>query len=392
MALDINIVVLGGCGFLGQHVVAELLTEKERLAKEPGKGTEEEKKQWSIQGIKVLDVKAYNEDFLTGQRQDASSVTYEECDITDFGDLKEKLKGAAVVVNCAVVSPNFLKEDLGCGEHMRRVNVDGTKNIIKACQELGVLALVHTSSTCVKMGGKRLIEHTETLSPEVSEDELVLGDYARGRLEAERLVLEASGTVSPNGTKLRTIALRPPIIYGEGDTSFVPLIYTLAKAAGNKLPSIGHPGAFTQAAYAGNVAVAYIGAINHLLTDEGRSELHTCNGLPVYITDDTPPNNLVDLASPFLEHANLEPSSKDSYWAISLSLYWADLVYGIKTRMGLTTGGQGQALPIRVLHQFAGTISVVSRMRAELCLGYTPAYSWEQAMKRSNLYYSRYLN
>ncbi|XP_068218054.1 uncharacterized protein [Palaemon carinicauda] len=391
MALDINVVVIGGCGFLGQHIVAELLNEKENPAK--GTGNEPDvNKQMIFKDIKVLDVKSFNKDLLTGQRQDAETVTYEVCDVRDFSDLKEHLKGHSVVINCAVVSPDFLKEDLGSGEHMHLVNVEGTRNIIKACQETGVTALVHISSLCVNMGGKRLIEHTESLSPEVSEDDLVLGDYARGRLKAEGMVLEASETASANGTKLKTVALRPPVLYGEGDSSFVPLIHKLAKAAGCKMPSIGNPAAFTQAAYAGNVATACICAIKHLLTDEGRSNLHTCNGLPVYVTDDTPPNNLVDLASPFLGHTNIEPSAKDHYWTVTLSLYWNDLMNSIKAKIGLSGEGEEHALPTWALHQFAGTITVVSRMRAELCLGYAPPYSWEQALKRSNLYYSRCLN
>lgn len=51
--------------------------------------------------------------------------------------------------------------------------------------------LVHTSTLAVKMGGQKLMEHTESLTPHISEDALILGDYARGRVRAEELVLEA---------------------------------------------------------------------------------------------------------------------------------------------------------------------------------------------------------
>lgn len=383
MPRDIHVVILGGCGFLGQHVVAELLTEKNKDNQEGNSN----KGHCIIKDIKVIDVKPFTVDCLTSQREDGKTVDYQVCDIRDFENLKEKLKGVSAVINCAAITPDFSKEDLGYGDRMQQVNVQGVKNIVKACQELDIQALIHTSTVTVKMGGKRLLEHTETLSPDMSEDELILGDYARGRLKAERIVLDAHGTKSNNGVTLNSVVLRPPLLYGEGDTSFVPLVYNLAKAEGNRMPSIGNPEAFLQAAYAGNVAVAHVCALKHMMSDE-KPSLQTCGGLPVYVTDDTPPNNLSALTTPFLNHVGFEPSLELSYWTVSLHLYWANL----KSKIGLQTDGQESCLLTWPLHHLAGTIAVVSRMRAELCLGYNPSYTWEQALKKSNLYYSHQLN
>lgn len=40
-------------------------------------------------------------------------------------------------------------------------------------------------------------------------------------------------------------------MFGEGDNAFVPVVLRLARAGGDRIPSIGSPGAFIQMAYVG---------------------------------------------------------------------------------------------------------------------------------------------
>lgn len=82
--------------------------------------------------------------------------------------------------------------------------VAGVKNLVEACQRCGVRALVHNSTVAVKMGGARVLEHTETLTPAVPEEKLILGDYARTRLRGEEVVLAAHGTPTHTGQPLRS--------------------------------------------------------------------------------------------------------------------------------------------------------------------------------------------
>lgn len=56
------------------------------------------------------------------------------------------------------------------------------------------------------------------------------------------------------GGVLQTLVLRPPLLYGEGDRSFVPVIVRLARAGGDRVPSVGDPEAFIQAAYVGKTS------------------------------------------------------------------------------------------------------------------------------------------
>nr|XP_045609163.1 3 beta-hydroxysteroid dehydrogenase/Delta 5-->4-isomerase-like [Procambarus clarkii] len=386
---QLTVAVLGGSGFLGQHVVSELLTEAQKMGEGEGQETKATRP-LCIKEIWVLDVKPYTP-CVVSPSDTRVKVVFKECDVRELSQLKEALAGAAAVINCAAVLPNFTREDLGCNSYMRQVNVDGVKNVVEACCEAGVGVLVHTSTiVVVKTAGNRLLEHTETLTPRGPEKDLLLGDYALMRLRAEHIVLGAHLTPLSTGAKLQTVVLRPPITYGEGDTSFVPLVLGMARAGGNRLPSVGNPEAFLQAAYVGNVAVAHVNALGHLIS--GRSDgMEGCGGMPVYVTDDTPPHNLSGLAEPFLHHLSLQPSKNHSYWIISLMMLIASIWAMFWSLLGFKKERNLSSLPPLTLHRLAATITVVSRMRAELYLGYTPRYTWDQAQHRSNSYYTKYL-
>jgi sterol-4alpha-carboxylate 3-dehydrogenase (decarboxylating) len=80
----------------------------------------------------------------TRNRLEGGGVSYFDCDITS----PEALNGVFAQVKPDVVihtaSPPLLQTSL-----MKKVNVDGTKAIIEACQRFGVRALVYTSSASI---------------------------------------------------------------------------------------------------------------------------------------------------------------------------------------------------------------------------------------------------
>ncbi|KAF8820568.1 putative lanosterol 14-alpha demethylase [Cardiosporidium cionae] len=88
-----------------------------------------------------------------------------------------------------------------------RINIEGTKNIIAACQRNNIHELIYCSSASVVFhdfdiqGGKENLEYQyhDTAEP-----------YNASKAKAEELVLAASG----DGSALRTIALRPHAIFG----------------------------------------------------------------------------------------------------------------------------------------------------------------------------------
>lgn len=50
---------------------------------------------------------------------------------------------------------------------------------------------------------------------------------------------------------LKTVALRPTLLYGEGDTHLIPLILRIAKKWNNSLPRISAAGGKQQVTYVG---------------------------------------------------------------------------------------------------------------------------------------------
>jgi dihydroflavonol-4-reductase len=104
-------------------------------------------------------------------------------DVLDFSSLCHAFQGARVVYHLAVhISISRHEAELAS-----RINVEGTRNVVKACRETGVKRLVHFSSI-----------HALSREPrdEVIDEHRPLADasapvYDRSKAAAERIVLEA---------------------------------------------------------------------------------------------------------------------------------------------------------------------------------------------------------
>jgi len=119
-----NVLVIGGCGFLGHHLVALILD------------------QYPKSKVSAID--------LITTRNRLVGVSYHDCDITDaslVGKIFSETK-PDVVIHTASALPNLQKNQ----ELIWRVNVEGTHNLLKAAQESGVKAFVYTSSASVIQG------------------------------------------------------------------------------------------------------------------------------------------------------------------------------------------------------------------------------------------------
>ena len=93
--------------------------------------------------------------------QSALDYPYYRGDITDLSsllDIFEKVK-PQVVIHSA--SPPITTVGQGSETLFFRVNVEGTRNVIKACNETGVTALVYTSSASVIYDGGDLVNANE---------------------------------------------------------------------------------------------------------------------------------------------------------------------------------------------------------------------------------------
>lgn len=126
------------------------------------------------------------------------------------------------------------------------VNVGGTKNILRACQEEGIAKLVFTSSPSVVFHGGDVSGVDESAPYPESFD----SHYSRTKAAAERIVLAA------NHDRLCTVALRPHLVWGPGDRHLLPRV--AAKARAGRLYRIGDENKRVDTIYIDDAVEAHI--------------------------------------------------------------------------------------------------------------------------------------
>jgi nucleoside-diphosphate-sugar epimerase len=193
------VLVTGGGGFLGKALVKRLLSRGDRV-RSLARGAHPELERLGV-------------DTRRGDVGDAEAVWTAS-------------KGVDAVVHVAGEVSSW-----GPYARFHRTNVTGTENVIAACRAHAVRKLVYTSSPSVVHGGDDVAGGDESL-PYATTFE---AHYPHTKAIAERLVLAAN-----DGT-LSTVALRPHLIWGPGDTQLLPRAVAQARAGTLRLPG-GRPG------------------------------------------------------------------------------------------------------------------------------------------------------
>ncbi|MEH6550288.1 MAG: NAD-dependent epimerase/dehydratase family protein [Pseudomonadales bacterium] len=164
------------------------------------------------------------------------------------------------------------------------INVEGTGNIISACQQQGVTRLIHTSSVDVCFNSEENL-HMDENTPYATRFTCV---YTETKIAAEKLILAAN---SADG--LRTCALRPDGIWGPGGSLMLDMLVEQLKD-GKMVVRIGGQGALHDHAYIDNLIHAHLLAAEALLP-----------GSPVggkaYFISDGEPAHMFDFVKPFFE-------------------------------------------------------------------------------------------
>jgi sterol-4alpha-carboxylate 3-dehydrogenase (decarboxylating) len=222
-----SVLVIGGCGLLGHHIVKKLL-EANNTSK-----------------IIVLDVATANNRI--------AGVEYVTGSITSPEDVTNVLNDYTPRVIFHTVSPNPLSEDR---KRFDQVNVKGTQNLLDCIRKhSSVKALIYTSSSSVVHNSYTdLVNVTEDLPLFFWPDQKAY--YSHTKALAEVAILKANRT---NG--LLTTVIRPASLFGEGDHLLTGNMIGL----GRKNLIIGGGNNVFDFTYAGNNAYAQVLAAETLI-------------------------------------------------------------------------------------------------------------------------------
>ena len=220
---DQRVLVTGGCGFLGRHIVDLLV-------------------QCACKEIVVFDVVAPNIPF-------PPSVTPVVGDLLRPSDLQPLFSSLYAVFHVASPPPTANNPAL-----FHSVNVTGTSHVIAACRHATVPRLVYTSSASVVFTGadQKNLDESSARPPTHG-----LDAYTRSKLHAEALVLQAADP------SLHTCALRPHGIYGPRDPHLLPNIHAVCLQRKNRW-QIGAGTNLVDFTYVENVAYAHLLACTQL--------------------------------------------------------------------------------------------------------------------------------
>ncbi len=169
------------------------------------------------------------------------------CDLCDAEAVRRACRGMDAVFHVAAKAGIW-----GSWKSFQKPNFLGTRNVIEGCLAEGVSRLVHTSTPSVVFNREAICGGDESL-PYGSSG---LSHYARSKALAEAAVLGADGAA------LRTVALRPHLIFGPGDPHLLPRVVERAKSG--RLRIVGDGENRVDVTYVGDAADAHLNALDAL--------------------------------------------------------------------------------------------------------------------------------
>ncbi len=175
--------VIGGSGFIGGHLVQELVRKGQQ--------------------VRVFDRDTFPPEL---PNQPAEMM---RGDILRPGDLAEAMQGCKTVYHLAGI-PMLWARDITTFE---RVNHQGTLNVLDAARKTGIERLVFTSTESILAPTTGNEPVTETASPRLED---MLGPYCRSKFLAEQAVFQAAKE------GMNAVVVCPTLPIGPGDRNLTP--------------------------------------------------------------------------------------------------------------------------------------------------------------------------
>ena len=236
-----SVLVTGGTGFLGSHLVDQLLADGRSItvvSRQP-------RPELTARGIRVVVGALHNPAVCAEAVQDVTTVFHVAARVGVWGHYDD----------------------------FYRDNVASTQTLLAAAQAATVRRFIHTSTPSVVYNGGDLTGADESLP--LTTD--CPSPYPLTKAIAERAVLAA------NRPEFLTTALRPHLIWGIGDPHLVPRI--LAKARAGRLRIVGPGTNRVDMVHITNATAA------HLAAEKALSSANpTAAGRAYFITNDEPVN------------------------------------------------------------------------------------------------------
>jgi nucleoside-diphosphate-sugar epimerase len=268
-----------------------------------------------------------------------------EGDLASPESLLRAVQGANAVVHLAAHV-----KDWGARDEFARANIEGTQHLLEAARRASVARFVHISTEAVLLDGTPLIDADET-RPIPAEP---IGLYPWSKARSEQLVTEADSAT------LRTVVLRPRLIWGAGDTTLTPRLVEAMRSG--KFAWIAGGTVLTSTCHVRNLCQAILCALDRE------------NARGVYFVTDGAPTEVKTFLSALVRAAGVEPSGGSM--PLWLGLVVARLVEGLWRLFRLS----GVPPVTRTAILLMGNQMTVSDARIRRELGYTPAITREQGL------------
>jgi 2-alkyl-3-oxoalkanoate reductase len=248
LLLTDTVLVTGGTGFLGRRLVERLLSQGRSVA--------------VLGRTPAPDLEKRGVRFIRASLDDTAAVS-------------EACRGIGTVFHVAAKVGVWGRYD-----DFFRANVLGTRALLDGCRQHGVARFVHTSTPSVVFNGQNLAGADESLPLTT----VCPSPYPLTKAIAEREVLAA------HSAQLKTIALRPHLIWGVGDPHLVPRI--LARARAGRLRIVGTGQNRMDMVHVENAVDAHLAAEIALIQTTpscyASTEAANAGGRAYFITNDEP--------------------------------------------------------------------------------------------------------
>lgn len=315
--------VTGGSGFVGGHLIRRLLSDG-----------------WRVLALGRSD-KARAEIEALG----AEPV---EGDLLDRTALAGAMEGIEVVFHVAAHFKLWGPMSL-----FRRINVEGTRNVVEAAERAAVRRIVYVSAAAVVMGRP---EPMRRVTEDMPLHKMPFAPYAASKAEAEEVLLPANG----RRAGFSTVAIRPPFIWGPGMPALDRMVETVRAG---QFQWVAGGGQALSTCHVDNLCHALI-----LAADRG-------SGGEAFFVSDGEDTTLKSFLTRLLASRGVTPKDR----AVPFGIAWT--MAGVMGAVWRIFRRKGEPPVTRQMLRFIGKDFTIDVSRARNQLGYAPVISAADGMR-----------